>query len=470
MIKIFCLEDQNAFARLSGDHNPIHIDPIAARRLLFGEPVVHGLHLVLWALEGIVKPGNTSGLRRVKASFAKPVALGVPVEAIWSANKAKVSVAGVTVAQIEVDFTPDSFAGPIIDDTEPTEKKTQQPDVSKIQNLFGETALSWSRSISKQLLPLASEYLEVWQLATLVATTRIIGMRCPGENSLFSGLNLTFKETYQTQVPKIAYKTSNYDARFNQVVLSIVGPGVEGDLTAFFRPVPIVQAKVSEFLEVIPKNAFEGKTALIIGGSRGIGEVAAKLFAAGGGDVCLTYQSGKNDAETIRDDLQTQVGRAYCLEWDVTNPTTFPKSWPEELKPITHLFYCAAPRIMASSPEDFDYALFMQYVRVFVEGFERTIRVCKNWSDGELMVFYPSSVYVTEGAPKFKEYAAAKAAGESIGQTLARQMKGLHIESPRLPRMRTEQTTGLIPENLANPVDIMKNEMQVFQNEKTSFT
>ena len=36
----FSIEDQRAFAKLSGDSNPLHIDPVAARRLMFGQVAV----------------------------------------------------------------------------------------------------------------------------------------------------------------------------------------------------------------------------------------------------------------------------------------------------------------------------------------------------------------------------------------------------------------------------------------------
>ena len=49
--RTFTLDDQLAFAALAGDFNPLHVDPLAARRLIFGEVVVHGVHAVLWALD-----------------------------------------------------------------------------------------------------------------------------------------------------------------------------------------------------------------------------------------------------------------------------------------------------------------------------------------------------------------------------------------------------------------------------------
>ena len=56
MRRRFQAADQDAFAHLSGDHNPLHVDPVAARRLIFGGPVVHGIHLLLWALDAFVRP------------------------------------------------------------------------------------------------------------------------------------------------------------------------------------------------------------------------------------------------------------------------------------------------------------------------------------------------------------------------------------------------------------------------------
>ena len=47
----FSAEDQLVFAALSGDHNPMHVDRVYARRTQFGRQVVHGVHVLLRALD-----------------------------------------------------------------------------------------------------------------------------------------------------------------------------------------------------------------------------------------------------------------------------------------------------------------------------------------------------------------------------------------------------------------------------------
>ena len=51
--RTFTLEDQNTFAKFSGDFNPIHVDPIFARRTISGQCVVHGIHGLMWALDSL---------------------------------------------------------------------------------------------------------------------------------------------------------------------------------------------------------------------------------------------------------------------------------------------------------------------------------------------------------------------------------------------------------------------------------
>ena len=66
---------QRAFADLSGDHNPIHLDALVARRTPFGRVAVHGMHLLLDALERLSSE-TSSCPRRVRSTFHRSVGLG----------------------------------------------------------------------------------------------------------------------------------------------------------------------------------------------------------------------------------------------------------------------------------------------------------------------------------------------------------------------------------------------------------
>src|SRR5437867_2796553 len=80
--RIFTDDDQRAFAQLSGDANPLHVDPILARRTPFGGTVVHGVHAALWILDGWCDaPRILSSLRVV---WKHPIRVGERVRVTLS--------------------------------------------------------------------------------------------------------------------------------------------------------------------------------------------------------------------------------------------------------------------------------------------------------------------------------------------------------------------------------------------------
>ena len=71
--------EQAAIYRLSGDRNPLHIDPAAARKFGFDDVFLHGLCTLGFAaraLINVVGDGDPQTLTSISCRFAKPVMLG----------------------------------------------------------------------------------------------------------------------------------------------------------------------------------------------------------------------------------------------------------------------------------------------------------------------------------------------------------------------------------------------------------
>ncbi|MFC0038153.1 3-oxoacyl-ACP reductase family protein [Actinomadura rayongensis] len=67
-------------------------------------------------------------------------------------------------------------------------------------------------------------------------------------------------------------------------------------------------------------TTFTGRSALVIGGSRGIGAAIALRLAAGGADVALTYREAEDDAEKIASAITETGRRALPLRADSASP------------------------------------------------------------------------------------------------------------------------------------------------------
>jgi 3-oxoacyl-[acyl-carrier protein] reductase len=63
-----------------------------------------------------------------------------------------------------------------------------------------------------------------------------------------------------------------------------------------------------------------GRTALVTGGSRGIGRAACLGFARAGADVVVHYRSGAEDAEAVAGEIRSLGPRAWTVQGDVTSP------------------------------------------------------------------------------------------------------------------------------------------------------
>jgi hypothetical protein len=447
------------FASLSGDFNPLHVDPLAARRLLFGSTVSHGVHVLLAALAAqFTGEGMPLRLAKLRVNFAAPA---VPEATLSIATERSptgeclitVRQQGKLLQSITAVFTaaPPHLNGADLDGT--LADKAEAPErprelaLHQAADLTGAVPLVVDRALLGTLFPVLARRLPISQLAVLLATTRIVGMECPGLHSIFGSLDLAFTEGTPESPAVLNFRTERVEPRMSLVRLAVEGGGGVGRLAAFFRPPPVVQPSAAEILRRLRPGEFAGQRALIIGGSRGLGEIAAKILAMGGAETWITYARGAADAAAVVADISAAGGQCGSFQLDVTDPPSqldserpVPERWP------SHLYYFATPSIQLTRGGVWDRALFDKYCRYYLDGMVASLAAVETFfvrGAASLMLFYPSTVFLDQPQAGAAEYSAAKAAGEALCRSLSASRPWLRVHCTRLPPLKTDQTNSL---------------------------
>ena len=73
-----------------------------------------------------------------------------------------------------------------------------------------------------------------------------------------------------------------------------------------------------EGIAISESRQLQGKTALVTGGARGIGEAICRRLARAGCSVCVNYFSSSEEAETLVNDLEALGVRSFAFQADGT--------------------------------------------------------------------------------------------------------------------------------------------------------
>jgi NAD(P)-dependent dehydrogenase (short-subunit alcohol dehydrogenase family) len=470
----FCigLAQSRAFARLSGDFNPLHLDPVGARRTPFGSTVVHGVHVALKALDVLVGRGLPAALEPdvVACTFSSPVRTGstVQVHVMAGGTDGRVRVVGevdgrgafTVVLERRVDRAMRPARLPIIADAEwPAAAAAAEPAAG------GVVELRIARRLCEELFPAISRSAPNDWVAVMLATTRIVGMECPGADSIYSSLRLQRDNSAEgARPPALEYRIASRDERFRLVKLTVGGAGFVGTIDAFVRPQPVRQAPLRDLVSIVDAGSFNGQRALVVGGSRGLGETTAKILLAGGAAVTVTYAVGRADAERTCAEAR-EIGRqCTAAQLDVMSADGERSvDWLRDNE-YTHVYYFASPHIGKNAAGAWDEALFLNLQSAYAGAFEGLVERVLAWRAPQAAAprfFYPSTVYLDAPEAGFAEYAAAKAAGEAVARRLAQQ-HAVTIAMPRLPRLRTDQTAALFGAEAGDPVPVLLDMVRRF--------
>lgn len=303
-----------------------------------------------------------------------------------------------------------------------------------------------------QAFPAAARQWGERRIAALACTTRLVGMVCPGLHSIFGGLTLNFCRETEADA-SIGFRVTATDPRFRVVRHAISSGGLFGTVESFARMLPIVQPGIAELAGHVARDEFSGASALVLGGSRGLGEVTAKLLAAGGAHVVVTYASGAVEAEHIREEIRAWGGQCDVLRYDVQ------ASAAEQLAalgtPPTQLYYFATSPIFQQKSGLYARDRFARFCDFYVDGFYAICEHLAAKQTGKLSVFYPSSIAVENRPADMTDYAMAKMAGEVMCADINAQWPNVRVVVDRILRVLTDQTASPVQVEAADPIDVM---------------
>jgi NAD(P)-dependent dehydrogenase (short-subunit alcohol dehydrogenase family) len=465
--KTFDVSDQTRFAALTGDFNPIHVNPIAARRTSAGAPVVHGVHTLLWLLNLIgADHGDIGQIATLKVRFRNMLYLGERADARITKRsatglQAQVCVDGVEVLSLTALLgTPPAEARPPGDPSEeppvaelPVHGSVpRDPTLEDMEGQRGWLAFATDPAEMERAFPEAARLLGSRRVAALGCSTYLVGMIVPGRHSVYVGLDLRF--TADTHPANgLRFAVTFVDPRFRRVQMNIIGGGLTGALETFSRVPPVAQPSMASVAESVTPDAFKDSVALVVGGSRGLGELTAKLIAAGGGRVIVTYATGKADADTLAAEINAWGGNCEVLAYDARQAAD------RQLDALgclpTHLYYFATPTISRRKSGLCSRHRLDEFNDFYVHGFLRLVEAGLQRRPEGIAVFYPSTVYVQDTPPDLAEYAMSKAAGEILCREIARSLPKVRVLTERLPRIPTDQTASLIPVKGASALAVM---------------
>ncbi|WGS46999.1 SDR family NAD(P)-dependent oxidoreductase [Burkholderia sp. JSH-S8] len=334
-----CLEptDVEAFARLSRDRNPLHVDPDYGRRSSFGACIVHGVLGVLAVLEHIA-PAAPVRVTRLSANFRAPIFAAHRYVGRIEAQGGEgciVSVRDGTAVLMQLDVAWEVAAPPAgdmesataaarmsDDDAAPVIEVDDHEDAQFVPGL--ELSGEYAATGPDPRHARSRHAFGATVLDTLALASFLTGMKLPGRRALFSALTLDFtrREAAGALVYRHAVASFHRDYGLLETTLAVSDAGgapvVHGTLRSFVRKALIAQPAAHYLAALSGSEAqrFAGQVAFLTGGSRGLGAALARGLAALGYRVYLNYLGSAAQADEVARDLEAHGLSVSLMQGD----------------------------------------------------------------------------------------------------------------------------------------------------------
>lgn len=471
----FADNDIERFAAWSGDFNPLHVDREFAQGTSFKQPIVHGMLSVIGALGSMAQQG-AGPLQTLDIEFRGAVFPGCEydIDVTRAADELSVTVGRGTATVLSIRGTvgnPAPSPTPLPANTDlswtaalqanaaifdagkrlaPVDRRVAEFQSGiEITGAYATDPPPEGATINDCLTPLA--------VRVLGLCSYLIGMESPGLRSLFTRASLVFHET-QPDSNLLWYRarTTRFDPNFRilDTILEVTTPDAQlvavCELRSYVRFTPIA-IDLDALAATLTGDArrLQGKVALVIGGSRGLGADLTAALALAGARV---YASSHSQAATPLAQALAERGlNVEFLKGDASDPA-WCSATLDDIRArhgrldLLVLNACAPPAMLRISAEST--AHFDEYLRANLRLATTPLATCLPLLDESRgAVICISSSFVADPQVGFAHYVALKQAVEAAVHTATRESSSLYSIVVRPPRLLTswnDTPTGVL--------------------------
>lgn len=169
---------------------------------------------------------------------------------------------------------------------------------------------------------------------------------------------------------------------------------------------------------------FKNKVVLITGGSSGIGEATALLFAAKGADVAITYKCNEEGANNVREKIEGLGRKVICIQADLGSDDDAKRVVMETVKTFgkVDLLINNAGRYIEGDEWDGSAETWIQSLRQNLVSMMNISKfaIQEFQKQGSGVMVNVASRHGLSGVPDALSYAAAKAGVINITQSYAK--------------------------------------------------
>jgi len=447
------------FVAASLDLNPLHTSSDYARRTPFGEPVVFGVLSAIAGLEHFPAAADVE-LTALSLDFRNPIFAGVDYRVEVGAPKPtrqtlKIYDGSRLMLLGTFDFRPETAANTTgeqhagLGRLAPADLTSAECRERAVIGQYAPATAAMDRLLDRYKL--RGKGLSALNFSALLWASYFVGMELPGLRAAFSNLKLRFPPAEDAlRLPiDFAARAVGFDERFSrlEITAELAQAGrvvAEAEIAALVRDDSPAAQYEATAARLPAEPQLQGKTALVVGGSRGLGATILHALAQQGCSVALNYHQSDREAQAVLDAIPASANRAVLLQGDMASPAwtaELPAAVERELGGLDILVCNACPPIR---PHSFEFSTVERGLKFLQKSLELVAypmaALLPLLSARQGCVVLISSEYARTLPAEFFHYSAAKVALEALATTAARQYKQTRFLIVRPPKLLTDQT------------------------------